>query len=632
MIEMPIPTERGNNILEFKRTSKQYKDKSEKLISKGDLLSAAEVLREAVSIDPDDIEAKDMLAEVYMCMQLTQSARNVLLPLLAGESKGPDGNSSPYGLLTQRGMRIIAMTYMQENKFEFARMWFDLYLTEDPSDESWESVGEIVTFLDEMLDRKDVREAVADTDDGGNDGEADNLHTYASIMRDKTCAAELERARLLINQGKAEEAIRVIEAQLEKYPTASFIRLNLSFACYCAGYYDRAIDICTFEVKKRPKDISLRCNLIVYLSWANRIAEAREHVNYIRGCKDISPRDMERVVAAMLSIGEFDTAMFFQQRIQAMFPFKPSVMHKTAMCFYLIGDIDAALSCYDILLRIDELDSIAMYYKRLLSQVKEGQKDKITVDMVYQIPAEQVVWRLKQVAVLSEIPNEAKSAALELWRQDKELRAIVRWLLFSMEGKVKENVIDLLLKLGDKSCIDMLREFVLDESQCEECIEYVLNSLPNVRDTYPIVYFMNGYGIEFKKHAIFGRDIEELVFQRAWLDAGSLNKIKTSSAYRDVYRLLIFGCYGFRDSDFIEYADAAFVKFANEDANAPKSIPVAQRMALAAAFEYYCVEQLGGASETERMEIMESRGVTDKRFKNAYAKIKNAIDGNKGIK
>lgn len=55
-------------------------------------------------------------------------------------------------------------------------------------------------------------------------------------------------------------------------------------------------------------------------------------------------------------------------------------------------------------------------------------------------------------------------------------------------------------------------------------------------------------------------------------------------------------------------------------------------MALAAAFEYYCVEQLGGASETERMEIMESRGVTDKRFKNAYAKIKNAIDGNKGIK
>ena len=30
--------------------------------------------------------------------------------------------------------------------------------------------------------------------------------------------------------------------------------------------------------------------------------------------------------------------------------------------------------------------------------------------------------------------------------------------------------------------------------------------------------------------------------------------------------------------------------------------------------------------------IMESRGVTDKRFKNAYAKIKNAIDGNKGIK
>ena len=131
----------------------------------------------------------------------------------------------------------------------------------------------------------------------------------------------------------------------------------------------------------------------------------------------------------LMELDRFEDAFGVAEKQLSVTPYDEGALHRYGVCAYETGRYDKAVRAYDKLCRIDPMDTIARYYRRIcraaqLNKPPERKGGIKPMAMNYQVPLDEMVNRINRLNELVLLPHEELT---KLWQSSDELESLVRW-------------------------------------------------------------------------------------------------------------------------------------------------------------------------------------------------------------
>ena len=125
-------------------------------------------------------------------------------------------------------------------------------------------------------------------------------------------------------------------------------------------------------------------------------------------------------------------------------PFDRTLLHQRAVALHRLGKPDAEVQKFWLrILRIDPDDDVARYYQQAAANGELGQCEP---DYAYQVPDAEFRARFHQLA---ERVGGNLGEVRRHWREDGELRRLVRWAASSGDGRLKRIALTIVAAIDD---------------------------------------------------------------------------------------------------------------------------------------------------------------------------------------
>ena len=126
-----------NNILSFHQPASFFIKKAEKHIDAGNFIEALQFYRQALGMEPDNVEYLLSIAQIYSEMGLYAESNDVLLKI------------ARFGNTPTECLFALGCNYMGMKNYELADEAFEQYLAIDPDGEFADDIDDIFDMLDE---------------------------------------------------------------------------------------------------------------------------------------------------------------------------------------------------------------------------------------------------------------------------------------------------------------------------------------------------------------------------------------------------------------------------------------------------------------------------------------------------
>lgn len=267
-----------------------------------------------------------------------------------------------------------------------------------------------------------------------------------------------DRARRLLEEGKFNEASRLLQTIVKEHPDFIAAQNNLALCYYYMGRFEKAMETVQQVLKEDPSNIHGLCNLAVFYSHLRQQDELNELLITL---KKIVPYhfDLAYKLATTLGIlGEDEAAYFlFRKMISQAGQGDLYMLHYAAVAAYNTQRWDAAEAFWRKVERLDPSEAVATYYLKQIALQKEGGQALAEASYHYQIPL--------QENLSFEIAGSSANELNEAMQNNPLIRSSLLWALRFGDREVKLQVIQAFEYIADKEVEEALRAFLVNPAE-----------------------------------------------------------------------------------------------------------------------------------------------------------------------
>ncbi len=557
-------------LLTFERPAEYHIAQGKRKETFGDMPGAMLCYRRALKAQPYDPDIVLTMASLLTKMQRFEEANRLYIMNLA---------SKEYRAKSYIG---LAFNLINMNCFSLAEEYLNMCLDEDDNNELYQRV----MFLTDVVKNY------------GADEPSILLHDVDGVSK-----SDLMQIQGFIQNGDPNMAISLLKDISCKNPNHIGIKNNLAVMLFEAKRLDEAIEQVKDIARNLPDNILIKCNLVIFLMAAGKTSEAYDIL------KELSPRTPDDIHEALqLAIllvenGFTEDALRIYNRLYSELPYSPPVCHGLALCCFHKGDYGGAIRHYNKLLKIDPVDSVALYYRKICSDALIGKKTTFRFMGGYTVPVAEAVRRL---SLLKEMLDKEDDYIISLWNEDNDLESVLRWTLMTQSLQIQKSAVILLGRIGGARAEYLLRECLADFSQPDELKLVIFSVLGTIGASMPYISCISGRPVSAPEPAL-SKVPDSLPYPYYAILEGLMDGLRDrrGGTVADTAAELVFEFYGaLHDYPYL-----------NQD----------KRAALSAAFEYEACRRLD--IEVTPEEIAKIRNVTVRRIKNALKTIQRTMEG-----
>lgn len=556
-------------VIPFERDGEFFLRLGSQRLERNNLVEAIGNYHRARQREPENVEVQLAIAEVLTEMHRYEQSNKLLFPILSTKDSPAE---CFFG---------IACNFLGMQEFSHAHDSLESYLALDPEGE----------YVGEALDMLDIIE------------DGDMLYSMPGVQQpdEREAMNACMRGRRLLEFGRMKEAITLLKEAAEKWPEIHFVRNNLALAHFCNKDYEQAMSSVRAVLEEAPQNVQAHCNLLLFLHAARDEEGVTRELAFLQAVNTQDPQDWNRMAVVYLEIGNIKEALSMLKKLQMSFPYDEGTLHRLAICRYKMGNYVAAQDCYDRLLKIDPLDTVAGFYRRVCHKAVEGNPQKIEWMYHYEVPHIEALRRIRKINDMSRLTREELIAH---WQQDEQFRAQLGWCLHLPDEAAKRSLLSMIASFGDAEAERMLRHFQLDQMQPESVKQDVFAMLKHMGAKEPYIAYLGGHLVQSR------------------VSVRSVSKGNLPYAYQRALEICMQTMKEGRQSETIMEAVDIFQSFIN-GANALPQLRPQQEYAMAAALEYIACRNK--EEEVTKTQVAARYGVTLLRLKNAINKIMRGI-------
>lgn len=557
-----------NKILSFHQPASFFIKKAEKHIDAGNFIEALLLYRQALGMEPDNVEYLLSIAQIYSEMGLYAESNDVLLKI------------ARFGNTPTECLFALGCNYMGMKNYELADEAFEQYLAIDPDGEFADDIDDIF----DMMDEEDEEEG---------------------LLQDVSRQLLMEEAyegKQHLDKGNYKAAIQHLEKVISRdklmYPAMN----NLALSYFFDGQKAKAIEMSKKVLEALPNNLHACCNLAFFYSDMGEKEIAQSFLSRLDGLGDIEPEDMHKLALTYCELGHHDEAYKWFTKIIPYQPYDIRILHFLGIASYNTGLYNEASDCFEKILKIDPNNSLASYYK-----VKAGAAKNLTparkLEYVYQVQFDEIKLRVKY---LNDCLMQKDGSLKDKWNNDEYFKSVILWGLYYGDEYIKKIVIEIMSLFSDEQVEDEFRSFLLKSTEADEIKNDIFMCLKRIGAKEPYVAYIKGAIVEVRVGNI-SEEIKNL-----------------SKSYADTLNNFIMHSRGRYNEEFISAGIEFLVSFAKEQNDSGEWITKPQ--AFAAALEYV----INGLAEREdipsKKELISRYGTSLATFNKYLGILNHSID------
>lgn len=448
---------RPARVIPFERDGEFFLRRGSERLERNDLLEAISNYHQAYRRDPENVEVQLAIAEVLTEMHRYEESNRLLFPLLSLEDSPAE---CFFG---------IACNFLGLQEFSHAHDSLESYLALDPDGE----------YVSDALDMLDVIE------------DEHMLYSMPGVQppEEREALNACARGRQYLENGRMEEAVKLLQDAAKKQPEYLFVRSNLALAYFCRKDFKRAMESVREVLEEAPDDVQAHCNMLLFLHAARDEEGENKELALLTASATDDPQDWNRMAVVFMEVGHMQQALPVLKKLQTAFPYDEGTLHRMGVCRYHLGQYKQAQACYDRLLKIDPQDTIASYYRRVCRRAADGKAETVDWLYHYQVPYLEV---LRRVRLINEASRQPRETLRERWQRDENFRALMVWSLRLPEPSAKRAVLSMISAFGDKEAERALRRFQLDQAQPDSVKQDVFAMLKHMAAQEPYIAYIGG--------------------------------------------------------------------------------------------------------------------------------------------
>lgn len=408
--------ESKGRLLPFDRTANEVRNLALRHLAQGRPLQAVELLRISLAKAPNDPATILTQAEAYASLGCWVLSNRAYSQLLYHDTYAASGY---FGM---------GENFSQMQQFGTAHDCYTLSLQKDADTDFAPDVVDRLEAIEEAQWEPDVVQA-----------------------RQKRRMARVMRA---MDAGKATLATRLIKRVLALDHSNSGIHAMHAFALLAAGEAKEALHAARKACRLDPSDLRAVCALASALKAVGSMDAARKRLDDASTMVS-GTSDAQLVCQTACEMGEHAYAASILRRGEEHEPYNPGVLHMLASALHNSGEPEEARQRWNLLRRIDPMDTVADY------RLRQSEAETLPEEVPYtrQVPLSEILQRLERLRLWV---HEGPDAVQQRWQEDDTLEALLRWGLTCAEPGIPQAMCGILSTLGGARAQALLREVLMD--------------------------------------------------------------------------------------------------------------------------------------------------------------------------
>ncbi len=376
--------------------------------------------------------------------------------------------------------------------------------------------GALVHYLEEDMDGQFLDEA---------EEMMDLLHfelerpTRLTSIKSREGMVEHDQARMLLEEGKFAEAVRILEQIIEAQPDFLAARNNLALAFYYMGLFDKAMETIREALEIEPGNLHALCNLAIFYQHKSDTEQLAPLVEMLCKTMPFHQEHVFKLATTMGILGEHESAYRHFTRLlkDTSLPQDPCLYHYAAVAACNIGRYTEAERLWKQAAKLDPDSGIPRYYMEQLELVKGGEHNA-SISYHYHLPFEEQfkLW------------ENASEGLPDHMKRDPLVRSSFFWALRHGDQHTKLQVIQALGMIADNEVKDVLRSFLLEKDEDDYLKRIAIFVLRTIGVQEPLQAVLEGKATVIEPNRVPSR---LPVWEQKWQDVVETALVRMNKHY-----------------------------------------------------------------------------------------------------
>jgi len=452
-------------VIPFEQNGQFYYRKAKKYVESNNYIDALSFYRKAVEKDPENLEYRLDLAQVFTEMGYYEESNQILLYILQRD----ENNADCYFCL---GCNFLGL-----QEYERAKECFEKYLQLDPD-------GIYSEDAQDLLDILQSHEIYFDND----------LEVMLNPGRERLYKLA-NKGKNFLDMGDYKRAIRCLESVVKKDPSLIFARNNLALAYFCVGRLDDAISVCQGVLKEQPQNVHANCNIAIFYHEKGLEEESEKHLQTVLGIETNDPEEIHKIAVTLCELKKHKEANRLLKRLIQYKPYDIKILHYIAVSYFNTQRYKEALKYWSKIDKIAPNNTISSFYKRLTHAIMTNEREFSEISYHFQVPYEEIICRIKKINDLLRLPHKDLK---KRWSSGDELLALLKWGLELNDPSIKRAILSVIASFKDEKAESFLREFILKKSVDDELKREAVMLLKQMGAPEPYIAYLDDNIVQIK--------------------------------------------------------------------------------------------------------------------------------------
>ncbi|MWC30858.1 tetratricopeptide repeat protein [Paenibacillus sp. MMS18-CY102] len=295
---------------------------------------------------------------------------------------------------------------------------------------------------------------------------------------------EHDQARVLLEEGKFAQAVKLLEDIVEQHPEFSAARNNLALAFYYMGQFDKAMQTILKVLELDEGNLHALCNLAIFYQHGGEREKLANMLGLLRKTYPFHQEHAFKLATTLGILGDHEGAYrHFSRLIRTSGNVDGSLCHYAAVAACQTGRYAEAEKLWQQGKAVDPQSEVAPYYLDYLAEVKAKGQQPAPVSYHYHLPFEE------QIKLWERLPGEAIP---ERFKRDPLVRSSFFWALRHGDRQTKLQVIQALGMIGDDEVREALHAFLKEPQEEDDLKRIALLVLRSIGDTESVEAVFGG--------------------------------------------------------------------------------------------------------------------------------------------
>ncbi|MBR3130279.1 MAG: hypothetical protein IKF65_07175, partial [Clostridia bacterium] len=329
-------------IIPFQQNAAFYYQRGTKYLAEEKLESAEQYLRKAYEMEPGRSEYMLSFAEALHRMRMFEESLSVLLNSLSG-----------VGEPTGEVLFGIASNFMGLEEFFAAKQCCKVCLEKEPNG----------PYADRALDMLELIE------------DEPELEAQIGLTQDEDIALldGIHLAKAKHFSIDDDTGLNILLNLSEKYQNSEMLDMEIAMMLFTMREYDEAKKRLFNLFKRNSRSVRGNALLALIYHVQKQETEALMQSKKILIDEDCSPEELGYSAPILLELKEYDRAQEALELLRDSLPYDKEMLHQLAFCYYVHGRKREAEQIYEDLVKRNEYDSVASYYRRHIKEDGEAE-------------------------------------------------------------------------------------------------------------------------------------------------------------------------------------------------------------------------------------------------------------------